>query len=116
MPGCRVVSTMQQTAVFLHRQGCMLRVLLCMQIIAGSSIQFNCSDMQNTTNSMPPKTAAFCSGLSAAYYSQWAVRALFCNVLHITVFVFAGMLKYAVHAITMLKACCIVVSCGMSSF
>ncbi|KAL3137619.1 hypothetical protein ABBQ38_004896 [Trebouxia sp. C0009 RCD-2024] len=38
----------------------------------GSSIQFNCSDMQNTTNSMPPKTAAFCSGLSAAYYSQWA--------------------------------------------
>ena len=44
-----------------------------LQILEGSSIQFNCSFLQNMTNSVPAANSALCSGLSATYYSNWKV-------------------------------------------
>lgn len=63
-----------------------------MQVIEGSSIQFNCSHLQNNTNSMPPKTASFCPGLSAVYYSQWTVSVPFYNKQLVMVCVCAAVL------------------------
>lgn len=44
-----------------------------MQVIEGNSIMFNCTSIQNTTNSVPATSSGLCSGLSAVYYADWAV-------------------------------------------
>ena len=49
---------------------------LTVQVIQGNSIQFNCSALQNTSNSAPATTSSMCSGLSAVYYANWAVSLL----------------------------------------
>lgn len=61
------VQTFTQTAVSIE--------MWChaFQVIEGSSIQFDCSNLQNNTNSVPAKTSSFCPGMSAVYYRDWTV-------------------------------------------
>ena len=47
-----------------------------MQVIEGNSIMFNCTSIQNMTNSVPATSSGLCSGLSAVYYADWAVSPL----------------------------------------
>ncbi|KAL0033712.1 hypothetical protein WJX77_002073 [Trebouxia sp. C0004] len=41
-------------------------------VLEGNSIMFNCTSIQNMTNSVPATSSGLCSGLSAVYYSDWA--------------------------------------------
>ncbi|KAL0029656.1 hypothetical protein WJX79_011109 [Trebouxia sp. C0005] len=41
-------------------------------VIEGNSIMFNCTSIQNMTNSVPATSSGLCTGLSAVYYADWA--------------------------------------------
>lgn len=57
----------------VHGVLCSVMKTVWVQVIEGNSIMFNCTSIQNTTNSVPATSSGLCSGLSAVYYNDWAV-------------------------------------------
>ena len=60
----------------------LIEIFAVMQVVEGNSLQFNCSSIQNNTNSAPAKSSSMCSGLSAVYYANWAVSLLLLHIHH----------------------------------
>ncbi|KAA6423156.1 MAG: hypothetical protein FRX49_07143 [Trebouxia sp. A1-2] len=46
--------------------------IFTVRVIEGNSIMFNCTSIQNMTNSVPATSSGLCTGLSAVYYADWA--------------------------------------------